>query len=393
MKPVRPRTRDGAFAAAIDGLLPHGSGSHPNKLTGGDGDDRLTQRRQLLSGAGLVLAIILSAGLLQACEQPSKKTYGDEDGASTGGSTPVGGISGVGVSAASGQLVTVPVQLVNRQTGLNLASPTDAFSITLASCKTGYTNTADKDSSALQVYKYDRGCKAKLTSFEFNSIVYTPTGGDPFTTWDANDTAVFDDAGAPGPNAIFVKVISQLGDPIAGNEAVVYQFAEKIKGTDELVTETSTGSAHTLDVVGQEPPSFTIKSVNFAGVNMDGGGQFEFVMECTQMLDGVGTNECKGVDMSLITYRLVEDDFTDPDELTFAEANALFPAGQSTVTLPGDKVAPGALSTVNGGFITETLDGPDEMATGNHPHMILILQANGISYQYFNVDVATLTQD
>jgi hypothetical protein len=126
--------------------------------------------------------------------------------------------------------------------------------------------------------------------------------------------------------------------------------------------------------------------VSFVGVTAGGAGQFDIILECTSDI-GV-TDTCEGVDFTDTTYKLVEDTYTST--MSIGDANALFPAGESSITLPGDREAPGG-TTTNGGFATVTLDGPDEMA--NNPNMILILQAADTSYQYFNIDVSTLTQD
>lgn len=324
---------------------------------------------------------IMLTMLLGACgaeEEPTK--YGDENG-----SGPI--VSSGGGSQDEGELVSIPVTLTNPTSlGFSLAAAT-TFDISLEGCATGYTSTADENSTALEVYKYDRGCKAKLTGFTYGGRTYIPTLTDPFTTWDANDTATFDEAGFPGTNAVTVKVVSQLADPISGTEAIVYQFSELIKAGTSTIAESVLGDSHSMTVGSQDPPSFTIKSIAFVGVNANGGGQFDFVLECTADI-GVG-NACAGVNFSDTTYKLVEDTYSST--MVIGDADALFPAGESTITLPADRVAPGASGTTFGGFQTTTLDGPDQMAL--NPNMILILQSGDMSYQYFNIDVSTLTQN
>jgi hypothetical protein len=154
-----------------------------------------------------------------------------------------------------------------------------------------------------------------------------------------------------------VSVISQLADPVAGTEAIVYQFSELVKGADETILEATLGAAHTLTAASQDPPSFTIHTVSFVGVTAGGAGQFDIILECTSDI-GV-TDTCEGVDFTDTTYKLVEDTYTST--MSIGDANALFPAGESSITLPGDREAPGG-TTTNGGFATVTLDGPDEMA-------------------------------
>jgi len=92
--------------------------------------------------------------------------------------------------------------------------------------------------------------------------------------------------------------------------------------------------------------------------------------------------------MANITYKLVKDTYSGT--LAISDAMALFPAGETTTTMGTDREAPGG-ATVNGGFHTVMLDGPNQMA--NNPNMIFIMEALDTSYQYFKVDVATLTQN
>ena len=114
-------------------------------------------------------ALVLAASAY-GCSQSKNKTYSDE-----GGNTP-GTVSsgGGGGSQAGSQMVTIPVELNYKTKSFSLASAT-TFDISLEGCATGYTSTADENSTALQVYKFDVGCKAKLTQFTFGGITYTPT--------------------------------------------------------------------------------------------------------------------------------------------------------------------------------------------------------------------------
>ncbi len=323
---------------------------------------------------------LLLALAAASCAQGKNKSYDDEGGTQSGGT-----VSGAGGGGQVGQqMVTIPVELNYKAKSFALANAT-TFDISLESCATGYTSTADENSTALQVYKFDRGCKAKLTGFTFGGRTYIPTVADPFASWNAGDIATFDEVGLPGTNAVTVKVVSQLADPVAGNEAVVYSFSELVKGADEAIMEAVLGDAHSMTVASQPPPSYTIEQVQFVGINAQGGGQFVFTLDCTAAMAG---DVCEQVDQADITYKLVEDSYASTMDI--GEANALFPAGETAITLPGDQ-EPAAGLTPHGGFHTITLDGPDQMAL--HPNMIFIMQAADTSYQYFNVDVSTLTQD
>lgn len=339
-----------------------------------------TEMRSESQGLHACLTAVATLAITLGCAQPKQKTYdGDEESTRTGGV-----VSGRGGNHA--QLVTIPVQILdNASSGFSLAAAS-AYTVSLDGCATGYTSTADESSTALQAYKFDRGCKAKLTTATIGGLVMIPTAGDPFTTWVAGDTAIFDEVGEPGTNAVLVRVVSTLADPVAGTEAVVYEFSEIILGADEGILAATVSDAHSMTVASQPPPSFTIDAVAFVGVTAGGAGQFELTLECTSSI-GV-SDDCEGVDMADITYKLVQD--TYGGTLTLAQADALFPAGETVVAMPADRDAPGAVNP-NGGFHSTTIDGPNAMAT--NPNMIFIMQAADTSYQYFNVDVATLTQD
>lgn len=324
----------------------------------------------------------LALGLGTACVEQEPKNYDDQGSDSDQQET--GWIAAPGGAASSNAMVTIPVQVSTARLGL--LSDATTFTIELVDCASGYTSTANQASTALLVYKYDSGCVAKLTTFTFNGKTLIPTSADPFTTWQANDTATFDEANEAGTYAASLKVISQLDDPVSGAEAVVYQFSELNRGNDEELLQANVSEGHPLTVGSQNPPSFTIASAQLININANGGGQFLFKLACTSSIGN--TNACEGVNMNLITYKLIED--TYGSDLNIAEANALFPAGETVVTMPDDRIAPGA-QVANGGFQTIVLDGPDRMA--DKPNMIFIMQANDWSYQYFNVDVATLSQD
>lgn len=331
----------------------------------------------------LISTSLVCSGLL-GCAEQSPKNYDGESNSEDESSTSSGFMAPGGVGVSSSGMVTIPVQLSTNRLGL-LADAT-TFRIDLVDCASGYTSFATQSSTALQVYKYDSGCVAKLTTFTFNGKTLVPTTADPFTTWQANDLATFDEVNEAGTFASSLKVISQLDDPVSGTEAVIYQFSEINRGADKEMLQASVSEGHELTVASQDPPSFTIATAQLVDINANGGGRFIFTLSCTVSIGS--TSVCANVNMNTITYKLIED--TYGSDLNIAEANALFPAGETAVTMPDDRVAPGAQAT-NGGFVTITLDGPDRMA--DHPNMIFIMQANDWSYQYFNVDVATLSQD
>jgi hypothetical protein len=136
-------------------------------------------------------------------------------------------------------------------------------------------------------------------------------------------------------------------------------------------------------------PSYTVKSIEFVSFSGTEAGQFKFVMECTATI-GI-TNTCVSVPFANVDYLLVQD--TKGSNPTKAQLNAIFAAQiaagniPKVITVPADRVAPGALGTTNGGFQTVILTGPVPLAT--KPNMYLLLRSYGVSYKYFNIDVTT----
>lgn len=298
-----------------------------------------------------------------------------------------------GDAAAQSDMVNVPVVL--EYSGSTLAfglADATSFTMSLEGCASGYSSTAHETDPSLKVYKFDQNCLAKLTAFSFGGVNWVPSATAPFTTWLANDTAKFADS-TNALNQILVKVASQLDNPVSGTEPVTYKFSEIRTGSDTNIPQTVVGDSHIMSVNGQAAPSFTVKSVGFLSMTTAGAGQFQFTMECTDPLTGSGIAvACKDVKFIDLKYKLVEDTFGGV--LTHAQAAGLFSSGSDSVAIPGDVVNPGQNGTINGGFVTkagaQALTGPNQMHS--HPNMLLVLEASGTSYIYYNVDVATLTQ-
>lgn len=332
----------------------------------------------------LVQVIAMLTGLaITSCGQPKDQSQEVGDSYNKGGTT-----TSTTSDGFNRELVKIPVAFGPYQSGLSLASAT-SYTITLSGCATGYTSTATNASTNLQVYKYDHGCLAKLTTFAINGKSYTPKAGSTFTTWQANDTAVFEVVADP-TDTLNVKVVSTVADPVTGAEVVEYKFYKLLLGSTSTILDSTVGSGDSMVVGGQGAPSFTISSIQYTGTSATGAGQFIFKMECTADITGAAaTTACLDGLYSDMRYKLIED--TYGSTLTLAQADALFPTDENSITIATDTIAVGASGTTHGGFFTSTLDGPDAMHT--HPHMLLVIQVADLSYTYFNVDVTTLTQN
>lgn len=323
-----------------------------------------------LKKLSLLISLSVSLGLTVSCG--AKKVSSD------------GNSSQFASSQDEGRtLIDVPISL-HDQGGFGLVAAADSFKMNVEGCASGYSIPETVDPPTFSVYKFDVGCRVKLTSLTLSGTEYTPKAGSEFTTHDENETAIFESA---SNEEITVTVSSQLSDPISGGlESVSYSFTSIDAGTDETIAQNDLGdSGHGISVAGEAAPAFTIHSYNFTGITIAGAGQFDFVMECESNIAGTAPNQtCESQNMvSDVKYKLVED--TYGGSLTPAEAGAIFDGSELSVSTVLDV---GTGGTTNGGFQTDTLVGPPAMHT--KPNMILILQVSATSYRYYNIDLTTL---
>jgi hypothetical protein len=324
------------------------------------------------------LALSLFFLMLGCQDQPDEESTADEADQS-------GGVRVVSAGQQADRL-SIPVGFVradNTKNTFSLVSTADTWTIQMTDCLSGYGATVtEANLDGLEVYHFDRGCLVKLTQFTYGEKTYVPTAGDPFTTWQAGDTATFDEVGEPGITPLRLTIVSTLGNPVSGSDSVTYGWHNLASGNDRDILWTTVGATGQIQDGGSLPPSFTIKSIELTGTTAGEGGAFQFVLECTATI-GI-TNVCESVDFADLDYKLIEDTYgSSIDEAT---GDAIFATAGTAVTLPDDRVAPGNLGTTNGGIVTISLEGPDNMTS--KPNMLLVIRSYGVSYQYFNADVA-----
>lgn len=341
----------------------------------------------------LCLAALFTVAMSGCRSTPDQEGYNDEEK-----STNVVAHGGGGGSGGN-QMISIPLSVDYANFGL-LGTPATAYSVSLAGCISSYTATVtEANVDGIEVYKDDRNCLAKLTAFTVGGVTYNNVnvGATDFTTWLANDTALFASAGAA---IIRVKVISQLTSTIAGTEAVVYNFSELLDATsDYTFGEAAVSDPHAITVESQEAPHFKVVAATYIGV--DGGtgaARFTFKMECVDdptlgsptsiaMVAGSAANTlCGNNDLANVTYKLIKDTYASV--LTISNAETIFGTAGTAVTIPGDQYADTA---TNEGFTTATLNGPGGLGVAGNENMILILKA-GLSFTYYNVDVTTISQ-
>jgi len=284
------------------------------------------------------------------------------------------------------EAVAVGVNIAEKGSGLKLAS-SSSFNMSLDGCASGLTVASITQTTAsVSVYKYDRNCLVKLNSFVISGITYTPTAGDPFTSWATGDIATFADT-TNAANQLVVVVSSQLNNPISATESVSYTFTQVAAGTDETIAKSVVGDSHALSVSGVDAATIDIVGVTMTGMTSAGAGQFTLKVECdTNVTGSAGAYTCGNNTLASLKYVLVEDTYSGT--LTAAQAGALFTSAGTSVA-SADQFGTGTTGALKGGFNTQTVTGPNAMHT--HPNMLFVVQSGGTSYKYFNVDVSTLT--
>ncbi len=343
---------------------------------------------------GIVMLGSLTLAAIGCGGGPDQKSYTDEGGGKATSVTSIGG-----GAAAGDHSFFIPLSVSFGAFQLT-GTPATAHSVDLAGCLSGYTATVTQANlDGIEVYKDDRNCLAKLTAFTAGGVVYnaTNTGATNFSTWLANDTALFASSGGA---IIRVKVISQLASPITGTEAVVYNFSELRDATSDYVfSEASVSDPHLITVESQEAPLFKLIAANFIGVDgTTGAPKFTFKMECVNdptlaspvsvgMSAGSAANTlCGANDLNAVTYKLVKDTYSSV--LTITNAETIYSTAGTAVTIPTDQYA---VDATHKGFTTATLNGPGGLGTAGNENMILIVKA-GLSYTYYNIDVTTIIQ-
>ncbi len=250
----------------------------------------------------------------------------------------------------------------------------------LVNC-TGHVD-AHFDSNKISLPETAVGCRVAVESLDIEGRSFELTDAHP--EWKTGDVLHFK-ASDGSMETLDVKVDHQLGVSPKSGEQIIFTVSRG--------DAAPAGQSKTLLAAGMEgtlAPNFKIRKTEFVGLTDEGAGQFLFHLDCTKAITVVEgqSPSCNGMELSSIRYQLIRDDFES--ELTFGEADALFAAnpGQA-VDAEADFEPFKAERKQFGGFQTQSganvLTGPSQIH--ENPHMILLLQGPGPSYQYFNVDV------
>ena len=284
------------------------------------------------------------------------------------------------VSKTSGsEVISIPVSFTQKNV-LTLAAAT-TFNISMDGCASGFTATASELSPSLEVYKFDQNCLAKLTSFEAGGIIYTNqnAGATDFTTWLQGDTATF---ASSGGETVAVVVNEQLDSPISGTKTISYSFSEAVAGNVSNIASSVLGDAHTMSIDGEQAPNFTVDTISFTGMGAGGEAQLDIIAECG-VAQTAGPDVCDGLDLTNITFWLVEDTFGGAP--TLADLQALT-SGASVSSVLNQGTA--ATTNDRGGFATGDILGSAPMHT--KPEMLFVVKGSA-SYTYYEIDLSTLS--
>ncbi len=273
--------------------------------------------------------------------------------------------------------ISIPISISSDQ--LSLATTATAFSISLSGCISGTTESATESTPTFKIFKNDTGCLAKMNSLTVNGKSYSSSNPSavPFSSFVVNSTAIFTDSS--GTNKINVAVSNQISTPVAPTDIVRYTFSIIRAGDSSVVSNDSVSEGHSAAVEGDLPPNYKIDKINFQGLNASGFGRFTFQFECQELMAGAAA-KCSGLALSETSYALVQDIYSGAPS-----AQQLMDLFSGSSALASQSVS----NTTNGlgGFLTDTLDGPGQLAF--NPKMILVLK-NGNSFLYFLISTQAL---
>ncbi len=311
--------------------------------------------------------------------------------------------------------VSVPVALEKTGSSLNL---TDGLGLTVntgttlnvavTGCASGYTYTGTI-TSVVNLYNGDINCKVKLTSFILtigsSTITYsaTATGATNFTTWLAGDTATFANTTGSGAasDLITVYVRNQVTQTaLTTLDTVLYNFTDVQGSTTSSAVTDAISTPVPLTVNGNAAPDFTFYDSRIVSTNANGTVNLKLQFQCPTDVTGTNPNQsCSGLSEANMDYLLVENTFSNAS-LSVAQVNAIFAAG-SPVAVTQDAVGAAAIGTLSnmthGGIETGSMATVGAPLYPNHKNQLFIIRlrngsGNTLSYEYFYVDIASLTQ-
>ena len=286
------------------------------------------------------------------------------------------------------------------------SSVTRDLSLSVEACRSGYT-TQTPNANTIRLYRGDKNCIVKLVSFKLNSVYYNLKGSDaqPFTSWEAGDTAIFESTVAPA-SLLKVTVMQQIQKMDSFEDyQVIYAF-EDVNGNPfhaAPVPKSSRPSALASSLNGESliTPQFTLLETLYITTNEDGSASLSFTFGCNEPVTGSDASNlaCQGLVMGdQLDYVFVPDTFSQR-ALAVDDANQIF--AENTSLPVKDLIFPGKTDNnnnvvANGGFYTQAVQTPPLYPDGLDNLLVLRRQDPGasvLSYYYVYVELPRLQQD
>lgn len=267
------------------------------------------------------------------------------------------------------------LELVGRSTNEN-----SKFAV--SDCKSGYRSEAVQ-AALLRLYPGDYGCLVKLTEFDLDSETFSPSEGDPFTTWLPGDSAIFQSR-LNSSKLITVTITSQVSSPLQHQDQVNYKIGVlEGLGSQPISVETIVLTRPTL--AADFAPPWKLNSMQLFGFSREGKGTYQFELQCKTRMTGSGLNsKCAHVPLGELSYILVQDLWNGSPSVY--EMTRLFSAGSRKIS-NSEVIAPSA--TKNGGFRTKSpkdksvLEGPIPLS--NDAKILLIIRNAKSGFRIFQL--------
>jgi len=275
---------------------------------------------------------------------------------------------------------------------LTLANASN-YLVHIAGCASGYVGDLSSSSPNANLYKGDRNCRGRLTTFTYRGTDFTPDPNFNFHTDLIGDTAVF--LSGDLLTIMDVTVLSQLSSPILAADHIDYEFHERpvasaLGGSALGLKLGVTGKARKVPT-SVAPNLGYFSSLLIGEVAAIQTFNYKLSFQCnTLMVSG----KCGTQALTNISYLLVKDTYGGtPCVDGNVTACADMYRNNNVKIQSVDVIAPGTGGMPNGGFTTKTIGAKVLVAPNNvasNPEMLFVLSNNGsagTAFTFFNLDV------
>jgi len=263
------------------------------------------------------------------------------------------------------------------------------FVVEITACSSGFTYTVTSTTAAkvgtVNLYKGDTDCLAGLSSFSWDGVAYTKSGGGTLTT----GSAIFQNAGNTKQMQATVYIALDI-DAIDAASKAHFVIGEIIKGSNYEVPVAS--YSEPTDILGTllEAPNLTIVGATLVSVATGTGvPTFTIAFKCAGAVVGNTCATPVGVaqDMTQMSVSLVWDNpATYNGSLTYTQAETIVTAAKTNIIV-------GMLGAVTGGSGATVTGVVGEGPLDDKRNMLVVVRyfdttTSGSSYRYFNMDLA-----